>query len=38
MAKAGVISEQDIDLVTYIETAEAAWDAIRDHYGWPALY
>ncbi len=38
MAKAGVISEQDLDLVTYVETAEAAWNAIRDHYGWPDVY
>ena len=38
IANAGVFSGQDIDLVTGLETTEAAWTAIRDHYGWLDLY
>ena len=38
MAIAGAISEQDLDLVIYVETAEAVWNAIRNHYGWPDVY
>ena len=38
MAKTGSISEQDFDLVIYVETTEAAWNAIRNHYGWPDVY
>ena len=38
MAKAGSILEQDFDLVIYVETAEATWNAIRNHYGWPDVY
>ena len=38
MAKAGSILEQDFDLVIYVETTEAAWNAIRNHYGWPDVY
>ena len=38
MAKAGAISAQDFDLVIYVETAEAAWNATRNHYGWPDVY
>ena len=30
MAKAGAISEQDFDLVIYVETTEVAWNAIRN--------
>ena len=35
MTKAGSILEQDFALVIYVETTEAAWNAIRNHYGWP---
>ena len=38
IANGGVISEQDINLVTDLETAEAAWTAIHNHYGWLDLY
>ena len=38
MAKAGSISVQDFDLVIYVETTEAAWKAICNHYGWPDVY
>ena len=38
IANAGVFSGQDIDFVTGLETTEAAWTAIRDHYGWLDLY
>ena len=38
MAKAGSISVQDFDLVIYVETTEAAWNAIRNHYEWPDVY
>jgi predicted Rossmann-fold nucleotide-binding protein len=33
MVDAGVISAEDLDLFTYVETAEAAWNTIRDYYG-----
>ncbi|MGB0553008.1 MAG: LOG family protein [Alphaproteobacteria bacterium] len=38
MVDAGVISAEDLDLFTYVETAEAAWNTIRDYYGWPDIY
>lgn len=38
MVEAGVISPKDLDLFTYVETAEAAWNHIRDYYGWPDIY
>ena len=38
MVEAGVISKGDLELFSYVETAEAAWNAIRDHYGWPDIY
>jgi len=38
MVEAGVISQSDLDLFTYVETAEAAWNTIRDHHGWPDTY
>ena len=38
MTKAGSILEQDFALVIYVETTEAAWNAIRNHYGWPDVY
>lgn len=33
MADEGVISEADVDLIQFVETAEEAWQRIRDHYG-----
>ena len=38
MVEDGVISKGDLELFSYVETAEAAWNAIRDHYGWPDIY
>ncbi len=32
MAEEGVIAPEDLDLVTYVESAEAAWEQIRRHY------
>ncbi|MCB1882822.1 MAG: LOG family protein [Geminicoccaceae bacterium] len=33
MVEEGVIDRGDLDLLTFVETAEGAWDAIRRHYG-----
>ena len=33
MVEEGVIAPEDADLVTYVETAEEAWSAIRAFYG-----
>jgi len=33
MVEEGVIAPEDADLVTYVETAEEAWTAIRAFYG-----
>ena len=38
MVEAGVISEGDLDLFNYVESAEAAWNTIRNHHGWPDIY
>ena len=38
MVDAGVISAEDLNLFTYVETAESAWNTIRDYYGWPDIY
>lgn len=32
MLEEGVISQQDLDLFTYVDTPQAAWDAIRTFY------
>ena len=32
LAEEGTISKKDLDLITWCETAEDAWDAIRDFY------
>ena len=38
MVDAGVISAEDVNLFTYVETAESAWNTIRNYYGWPDIY
>ena len=32
LAEEGVISPADLDLITWCETADEAWDAVRAHY------
>ena len=32
LAEEGVISPHDLDLITWVETAEEAWDAVCRHY------
>ncbi|WP_037499424.1 LOG family protein [Sphingomonas jaspsi] len=32
LAEEGVISPHDLDLITWVETAEEAWDAVCQHY------
>ena len=32
LAEEGVISKHDLDLITWCETADEAWDAVRRHY------
>ena len=32
LAEEGVISKADLDLITWCETADEAWDAVRAHY------
>ena len=32
LAEEGVISPHDVDLFTWVETAEEAWDAVCAHY------
>ncbi|HVF36405.1 MAG TPA: LOG family protein [Sphingomicrobium sp.] len=32
LAEEGVISPHDLDLITWVETADEAWDAVRRHY------
>jgi len=32
LAEEGVISKSDLDLFTWVETAEEAWTAIADYY------
>lgn len=32
LAEEGVISRKDLDLITWCETADEAWTAVRDHY------
>ena len=38
MVDAEVISAEDFNLFTYVETAESAWNTIRDYCGWPDIY
>ncbi len=33
LADFGTISPDDLDLITFVETADEAWQAISDHYG-----
>ena len=33
LADFGTISPEDLDLITFVETADEAWQAISDHYG-----
>jgi hypothetical protein len=33
LAEEGVIAQQDLDLVTYVDDHEAAWGVIRKFYG-----
>jgi hypothetical protein len=33
MVNPGMISVDDLDFCTPVETAEAAWNTIRDYYG-----
>ncbi len=32
LAESGLISPEDLDLITFCDTAEAAWKAITDFY------
>ncbi|MDO5581769.1 MAG: TIGR00730 family Rossman fold protein [Planctomycetia bacterium] len=32
LAEAGMISPKDLDLITFVETADEAWDSIREFY------
>ena len=38
MVDAGVISAEDLNLFTYVETAPSTWKTIRDYCGWPDIY
>ena len=35
LADEGVISQHDLDLITWCETAQEAWDAVQKHYAHP---
>ena len=35
---AGVVSTEDLNLFTYVETTESTWNTIRDYCGWPDIY
>ena len=37
LVEEGVIGEKDLDLITHVQSADEAWNVIREHYAYTGL-